>query len=399
MDVIRSLLNQSEGKIFLLIFDGLGGLPDPTTGRTELETARTPNLDRWAREGATGLVDPVGPGITPGSGPAHLALFGYDPIRDNVGRGVLSALGAGLKLTSRDVAARINFATRAADGTIRDRRAGRISSEEGRRVAEILARGVSIPDAEVTVSAEKEHRAVVVFRGDGLAGNVKDTDPQHTGVPAHEAEALDDASRKTAKVANQFVEQARKLLRSEPAANEVLLRGFAGWDPPDSFEHKFGLRAAAIAMYPMYLGLARLVGMRALPQMPSIEAEFDALAIALENNDFVFLHVKQTDSAGEDGDFARKAQVLEEVDALLALVNDAHPDLIIVTGDHSTPAAMRSHSWHPVPILFRGGHTFVDDTTEFGETACRRGALGRFPSCHILPQALATVGRLDKFGA
>ena len=399
MDVIRSLLNQSEGKIFLLIFDGLGGLPDPATGRTELETARTPNLDRWAREGATGLVDPVGPGITPGSGPAHLALFGYDPIRDNVGRGVLSALGAGLKLTSRDVAARINFATRAADGTIRDRRAGRITSEEGRRVAEILARGVSIPDAEVTVSAEKEHRAVVVFRGDGLAGNVKDTDPQHTGVPAHEAEALDDASRKTAKVANQFVEQARKLLRSEPAANEVLLRGFAGWDPPDSFEHKFGLRAAAIAMYPMYLGLARLVGMRALPQMPSIEAEFDALAIALENNDFVFLHVKQTDSAGEDGDFARKAQVLEEVDALLALVNDAHPDLIIVTGDHSTPAAMRSHSWHPVPILFRGGHTFVDDTTEFGETACRRGALGRFPSCHILPQALATVGRLDKFGA
>jgi 2,3-bisphosphoglycerate-independent phosphoglycerate mutase len=392
-------LNQSEGKIFLLIFDGLGGLPDPATGRTELETARTPNLDRWAREGATGLVDPVGPGITPGSGPAHLALFGYDPIRDNVGRGVLSALGAGLKLTSRDVAARINFATRAADGTIRDRRAGRITSEEGRRVAEILARGVSIPDAEVTVSAEKEHRAVVVFRGDGLAGNVKDTDPQHTGVPAHEAEALDDASRKTAKVANQFVEQARKLLRSEPAANEVLLRGFAGWDPPDSFEHKFGLRAAAIAMYPMYLGLARLVGMRALPQMPSIEAEFDALAIALENNDFVFLHVKQTDSAGEDGDFARKAQVLEEVDALLALVNDAHPDLIIVTGDHSTPAAMRSHSWHPVPILFRGGHTFVDDTTEFGETACRRGALGRFPSCHILPQALATVGRLDKFGA
>jgi len=399
VDVIRSLLNQSEGKIFLLIFDGLGGLPDPATGRTELETARTPNLDRWAREGATGLVDPVGPGITPGSGPAHLALFGYDPIRDNVGRGVLSALGAGLKLTSRDVAARINFATRAADGTIRDRRAGRISSEEGRRVAEILARGVSIPDAEVTVSAEKEHRAVVVFRGDGLAGNVKDTDPQHTGVPAHEAEALDDASRKTAKVANQFVEQARKLLRSEPAANEVLLRGFAGWDPPDSFEHKFGLRAAAIAMYPMYLGLARLVGMRALPQMPSIEAEFDALAIALENNDFVFLHVKQTDSAGEDGDFARKAQVLEEVDALLALVNDAHPDLIIVTGDHSTPAAMRSHSWHPVPILFRGGHTFVDDTTEFGETACRRGALGRFPSCYILPQALATVGRLDKFGA
>jgi 2,3-bisphosphoglycerate-independent phosphoglycerate mutase len=386
-------------KIVLLVMDGLGGLPHPSTGRTELETARTPNLDRWAKEGATGLIDPVGPGITPGSGPAHLALFGYDPIADNVGRGVLSALGAGLKLTDRDVAARINFATRAADGTISDRRAGRISSPEGRRVAEILAKGVRISGVEITVSAEKEHRAVVVFRGDGLSGNVHDTDPQHTGVPALKAVAQDAVSRRTADVANDFIEQARRLLRAEPAANEVLLRGFAGWNPPESFQSKFGLSAAAIAMYPMYLGLARLVGMRALPEMPTIEAEFDALAIALENNDFVFLHVKQTDSAGEDGDFARKAAVIEEVDARLADVEGMGADLIIVTGDHSTPAAMRSHSWHPVPILFRGGNTFVDDSAEFGETVCRRGALGRFPSCHILPQALATVGRLDKYGA
>jgi 2,3-bisphosphoglycerate-independent phosphoglycerate mutase len=400
-DVLRPLLRESKSKILLLVLDGLGGLPDPASGRTELETASTPNFDRWAREGATGLVDPVGPGITPGSGPAHLALFGYDPVADNVGRGVLSALGAGLELGARDVAARINFATRDGGGRIVDRRAGRISSEEGKRVCAALAKGIRIPGVELTVVAEKEHRAVVVFRADGLSGNVKDTDPQATGVAAPEARALDGRpeSRRTAEVVNDFVAQARRLLAEEPAANELLLRGFAGWDPPESFRSRFGLSASAIAMYPMYRGLARLVGMRVLPEAPSIEAEFEALPAALAESDFVYLHVKQTDSAGEDGDFLRKAAVIERVDALLPSVDRARPDLVIVTGDHSTPSLMKSHSWHPVPILFRGGDTYVDDTTEFGETACRRGALGRFPSRSILPQALATVGRLNKFGA
>ncbi len=400
-EILPSLFNGATTKIVLLVFDGLGGLPHPKTGRTELETARTPHLDRWAAEGATGLIDPIAPGITPGSGPAHLALFGYDPIRENVGRGVLSALGAGIELTGRDVAARINFATRDSNGGIVDRRAGRISTDEGKRVVAALQNGVAIPGVEVTLRAEKEHRAVVVFRGDDLNGAVSDTDPQTTGVPAKEAHALADrpGSARAARIANEFIAQARRILAAERFANEVLLRGFAGWNPPQSFEARYHLRASAIAMYPMYLGLARLVGMNALPEMASIEAEFEALAGALAKSDFVFLHVKQTDSAGEDGDFDRKVAVLEKVDALLPAVDAAKPHVILVTGDHSTPSLMKSHSWHPVPVLMRGGTTYVDDTRELGETACRRGALGRFPSMTLLPQALAAAGRLDKFGA
>lgn len=399
--ILPELLAPSTTKIFLLIFDGLGGLPDPATGKTELETARKPNLDRWAREGATGLIDPVARGITPGSGPAHLGLFGYDPILENVGRGVLSALGAGLELTTRDVAARMNFATRGPDGKILDRRAGRIPSDKGRRIVELLNEKVSIPSVEITLRAEREHRAVVVFRGENLSGEVSDTDPQLEGVPAREASPKSSApqARRTAEVANEFIRQCRALLASENAANEVLLRGFAQWRPPPPFLEKFGLRASAIAMYPMYRGLARLVGMNLAPEMPSIEAEFEALGGAFASSDFVFLHVKQTDSAGEDGDFARKVSVIEKVDALLPKVDALRPELVIVTGDHSTPSLMKSHSYHPVPILFRGGTTFVDGTTSFGETACRSGALGRFPSREIMPQALAACGRLAKFGA
>lgn len=398
--VLTSLLNGVKSKIFLLVFDGLGGLPHPDTGKTELETANSPNLNRWAREGATGLVDPVGPGITPGSGPAHLALFGYDPIRDNVGRGVLSALGAGLEMTDRDVAARINFATRDANGHITDRRAGRISSDEGKRVTQKLVEGVSIDGVEVTLRAEKEHRAVVVFRADGLAGELGDTDPQATGVPARDPAPLVDspAHRRTAEIASEFIRQAREILKDETAANDVLLRGFAGWDPPASFEKRFGLEAAAIAMYPMYRGLARLVGMEALPQASSIEEEFEMLPGAFANADYVYLHIKQTDSAGEDGDFDRKVAVIEQVDAILPSI-ESLADVILVTGDHSTPSLMKAHSFHPVPLLMRGGDTYVDPSQDFGETTCRTGALGRFPSRHLMALALSTAGRLNKFGA
>lgn len=401
-EILPSLFNANRSKIFLLVFDGLGGLPHPKTGRTELETARTPFLDRWATEGAVGLLDPVAPGITPGSGPAHLALFGYDPVTENVGRGVLSALGAGLEMTTRDVAARINFATQGAGGRLVDRRAGRISSEEGKRVVEKLAGAVRIDGVEITLRHEKEYRAVVVFRGDGLDGRVSDTDPQTTGVPAKDAHPWEGAppgAARTAAVANAFVAAARRALADEKAANEVLLRGFAGWYPPPSFRDRYNLSAAAIAMYPMYRGLARLVGMDVLPEMPSIEAEFEALAPALAAHDFVFLHVKQTDSAGEDGDFDRKVSVLEKVDAMLPAVEAAKPDVILVTGDHSTPSLMKAHSWHPVPVLMRGGSTFVDGAREFGESAGRTGALGRFPARTMIIQALAAAGRLDKFGA
>lgn len=399
--ILPQLFNASKAKIFLLVFDGLGGLPRPSTGKTELETARTPNLDRWAAEGATGLLDPVGSGITPGSGPAHLGLFGYDPITENVGRGVLSALGAGLELTDKDLAARINFATRDPRGLITDRRAGRISNDEGKRVVARLAEGIRIPGIEITIRPEKEHRAVVVFRGDALSDEIDDTDPQATGVPAlaPRPRAETPAARRASEVVTSFLEQARRILAAEKAANEILLRGFALWRPPTSFRERFGLTGSAIAMYPMYRGLARLVGMNVLPEMPSLEAEFDALPGALATSDYVYLHIKQTDSAGEDGDFDRKVAVLEQVDALLPAVDAARPDVVMVTGDHSTPSLMRSHSYHPVPLLMRGGVTYVDDTREFGETVCRRGALGRFPSRDLMPLALGAAGRLNKFGA
>ncbi|MFN8179897.1 MAG: 2,3-bisphosphoglycerate-independent phosphoglycerate mutase [bacterium] len=400
-NILPDLFNASKAKILLLVFDGLGGLPRPASGKTELESARKPNLDRWAAEGAVGLLDPVGSGITPGSGPAHLALFGYDPIAENVGRGVLSALGAGLEMTGRDVAARINFATQDAQGRIVDRRAGRIPTDECKRIVARLADGIRIPGIEVTLRAEKEHRAVVVFRGDGLGDEISDTDPQATGVPSLAPHPRTDSpgARRASEVVGSFLAQARKILASEKAANEILLRGFAGWRPPPPFREKFALSASAIAMYPMYRGLARLVGMNVLPEMPSIEAEFDALPGALATSDFVYLHVKQTDSAGEDGDFDRKVAVIEKVDALLPTVDAAKPDLVMVTGDHSTPSLMRSHSYHPVPLVMRGGTTYVDDVREFGETACRRGALGRFPSRDLMPLALAAAGRLNKFGA
>ena len=400
-EIVSPLCNDAKTKILLLVLDGLGGLPHARTGKTELETARTPNLDRWAAQGATGLHDPVAPGITPGSGPSHLALFGYDPIHENVGRGVLSALGAGLEMTARDVAARINLATRDAQGLIIDRRAGRISSEEGKRVMAILEKSVRIPGVEIVLRPEKEHRAVVIFRGDGLDGRVADTDPQTTGVLAKEAAALDGApgAARAAEVANEFIAQARQALREEKAANEVLLRGFAGWNPPVSFRERYRLRAAAIAMYPMYRGLARLVGMEVFPEMPSIEAEVEALPKAFEGADFVYLHIKQTDTAGEDGDFDRKVAVLESIDALLPAMERANFDVAVVTGDHCTPSLMKAHSWHPVPVLMRGGTTYIDDTKEFGESSCRRGALGRFPAKLLLQQALAAAGRLDKFGA
>jgi 2,3-bisphosphoglycerate-independent phosphoglycerate mutase len=399
--ILPDLFNASKAKIFLLVFDGLGGLPRPDTRATELESARTPNLDRWAAEGAVGLLDPVGSGITPGSGPAHLALFGYDPVAENVGRGVLSALGAGLEMTSRDVAARVNFATRDAQGRIVDRRAGRIPTDECERVVAKLVAGVHVPGVDITLRAEKEHRAVLVLSADGLSDEIADTDPQATGVPPHPPHPHVDspAARRTSEIVASFLEQARKILADEKAANEMLLRGFAGWRPPPTFREKFALSASAIAMYPMYRGLARLVGMTVLPEMPSIEAEFEALPVALTASDFVYLHVKQTDSAGEDGDFDRKVSVIEKVDALLPAVDAAKPDLLMVTGDHSTPSLMRSHSYHPVPLLMRGGTTYVDDVREFGETACRRGALGRFASRELMPLALAASGRLNKFGA
>jgi 2,3-bisphosphoglycerate-independent phosphoglycerate mutase len=396
---LKNIVVSAQTKIVLLVMDGLGGLPLEPVGKTELETAHTPNLDALAARSALGLADPVAPGITPGSGPGHLGIFGYDPLHYEIGRGVLEALGIDFPLTAKDVAARGNFATVDAAGLLTDRRAGRISTETNRELVQLL-RTIKLPGVEIFVETVKEHRFVFVMRGAGLGDALSETDPQKLGVPPLPVKALDTRSRKTAKLVNQFVTQARKLLADKHPANMILLRGFAKHPAIPSYAEVFGLRAAAIAVYPMYRGLAKLLGMTTLPvNGETVADEFATLEKHWNDFDFFYLHVKKTDSAGEDGDFARKVQVIEQVDALIPRLLALNPDVVIVTGDHSTPALLKSHSWHPVPVLLYSKFVRADGIAEFGERACARGSLGRLRAQELMPLALANAQRLTKFGA
>ncbi|MGH7460198.1 MAG: 2,3-bisphosphoglycerate-independent phosphoglycerate mutase [Longimicrobiales bacterium] len=394
------LVERSGGRIVLIVMDGLGGLPDPATRRTELETAQTPHLDELARQSALGLIKPVGTGITPGSGPGHLALFGYDPIRWNIGRGVLSALGVGFDLREGDVAARLNFATVDAQGRITDRRAGRPSDDENKRLVAKLRDGVRAPTGvEFFFAPEKEHRLVLVLRGAGLQAGLADTDPQETGVPPLPVTATDPAARDSARIVQQVLDAARSVLAGEPQANAVLARGFAAYGRYPSFQERYALRAHALARYPMYLGVARLVGMDTAPLAASDDALLETFTQCFEPYDFHFLHFKAMDSRGEDGDFAGKVKAIESVDALLPRVLRLKPDVVIVTGDHSTPSRLRAHSWHPVPVLVASPWSRLNDADGFGERDCLRGELGIFPAAELMTLALAHAGRLSKFGA
>ncbi len=396
--LIRSLTEKKGEKIVLLVLDGLGGLPDKMTGKTELEAAQSPNLDRLAAKGATGLIDTVGQGITPGSGPGHLGLFGYDPIATDVGRGVLAALGIGFDLEETDVAVRINFATHDGSGNVTDRRAGRIPHEECERLVGIL-QAIELPGADVFVRPVKEHRATVIFRAADLGDQVNDTDPQATGVPPLKAEGRDEPSKRTADLANLFVEKAKELIGGEERANGILLRGFARYRPLPTFEERFGMRALAIALYPMYRGVARLTGMEVQDVRGKNSSIFEAVTAHYNDYDYFFLHIKDPDKAGEDGDYKAKQTAIEKADRLVPRLNDLPDKVTIVTGDHSTPSQMKGHSWHPVPILINGRFVRPDNTRQFGETACAGGGLGRFPATQIMPIALGHAGRLRKFGA
>jgi 2,3-bisphosphoglycerate-independent phosphoglycerate mutase len=367
-------------------------------GKTELEAANTPNLDGLAARGVQGASIPVVPGISPGSGPGHLGLFGYDPLKYLIGRGALEATGIGFEIQPGDVAVRCNFCTLDQSGNIIDRRAGRIATEESAPLA-VKLREVSIAGVEVFVEPVKEHRFVVVFRGEGLSGNVHDTDPQATGVPPHLAKASDAASEKTAQVAQQFVQQAQRLLAGQPKANGLTMRGFAGRPDLPTYDEVYGLRAAAIAVYPMYKGLARLVGMEILGQAQSLAEQIDVLAQNWQAYDFFFLHFKYTDSTGEDGDFQAKVKRIEEFDAAIPQVTALKPTVLIVTGDHSTPSYLKSHSWHPVPTLLVSDCCRPDGQTAFSESNCIRGGLGHFKAKYLMTLALANAGRLMKYGA
>ncbi|RMF57339.1 MAG: 2,3-bisphosphoglycerate-independent phosphoglycerate mutase, partial [Calditrichaeota bacterium] len=395
--LLKELITPNDSKIIYLIMDGLGGLPLTPDGKTELETARTPNLDRYAQEGITGLLDPMSPGITVGSGAGHLALFGYDPSEYIIGRGVLSALGIGFDLTFRDVAARVNFCTVDNEGKVVDRRAGRIPTELNKVLCQKIRDNVKLDDGiEFFIETESEHRALLVLRGDGLAGHINDTDPQQVGVPPLEPHGEDEASQRTVKYVNQFLSQVKEILKDEHPANMVLLRGFAKYNPLPTMEERYGLKTCAIAQYPMYRGLARLVGMEVLPRPETYEAMWQQLTENYQKYDFFFIHFKKTDSTGEDGDFSKKVSVIEQIDAWVGQLKSLHPNVVVVTGDHSTPSKLREHSWHPVPVLLWADTVRPDRVSRFGERECLQGEIGRMLTKHLIILALAHAQRLKK---
>ena len=398
LDLLRTLVVNHSTKIVLCSLDGLGGLPRPGTGQSELAVARLPNLHALAARSACGLIRHVGPGITPGSGPGHLGLFGYDPLRYLVGRGVLEALGIDFALHPGDVAARGNFCSVDGGGRITDRRAGRIQTDVCVRLVERL-RQIRLEGVEVLVEPVKEHRFVLVLRGPGLSGRVSETDPQGLGVPALEARALGPEAEKTAGLVNRFVAAARPLLADAAPANMVLLRGFDSQPALPRFPEVFGLRAAAVAAYPMYRGLARLVGMEVLATGTTFADEVATLREHWSAYDFFFLHYKDTDKAGEDGDFDAKVAALERFDAQLPDILALGPDVLVVSGDHATPSVLKGHGWQPVPALIWSQYCGADPVRHFTERACAAGTLGLLPAQDLMPLVMANALRLTKFGA
>lgn len=404
MDITKvweDLVEPEGGSILYVVIDGVGGLPDDRKGGTELEVAVTPNLDSLAKSSSCGLLEIVGPGITPGSGPGHLSLFGYDPFACKLGRGVLAALGIDFDLEENDVAARINFATIDSDGLITDRRAGRIDTDTNRRLCKMLRETVELGSGvDLFVETVSEHRAVIVLRGDALGADLADTDPQKTGVPPLEPRALLKNSVRTREIVSDFIDQAKAALAGEARANMVLLRGFEAYHPFPSLSQRFELDAVCIAQYPMYRGISRLLGMDVPAPPQGIGASFEALGEVFgAEYDFYFLHIKKTDSFGEDGDFDNKVRVIEEVDELIPLAIDLGPDVLVVTADHSTPSAMRGHSFHPVPVMLKSRNARIDKVERFDEFSCAGGSLGFRPGLHLMGLALAHAGRLAKFGA
>jgi len=396
-DLARELSQATESKIVLLVIDGVGGLP--VEGKTELETARKPNLDELAKGGVCGVSDPVMMGITPGSGPAHLALFGYDPLRYQLGRGILEALGSGVEVGRNDLVARGNFAT-VRDGLIVDRRAGRIPTEENVRICGHLnARLPKRDGVEVRVFPGKEHRFVARFAAEGLADALSDADPQKEGQPPLPTAPLVPEAAKASAIVNRFLDDVASVLAGEAKANAALLRGFSKFPTIPTMQELFKVRPAAIANYPMYKGLAQLLGMEVMDVGNETMDLFDALEKNWAEHDFFYIHYKKTDSAGEDGKFAAKVAAIEALDPFIPRLVALKPDVLVVTSDHSTPALLKGHSWHPNPFVLVSPTAGTDDVAAFTERACSKGILGRFRSISAMPLMLAHALKLKKYGA
>jgi 2,3-bisphosphoglycerate-independent phosphoglycerate mutase len=401
LELMKEISRPSPSKIVLLVIDGLGGLPDPSTGKSELEMASLPNLDRLTSAGICGLADPVAPGITPGSAPGHLAIFGYDPVNCNIGRGVLEAIGVDVKLEAGEVAARGNFCTIDENGLVTDRRAGRISTGRCIELCKILD-GMSFSGVTMSVHPVREHRFVVIFHGKYLSAAVTESDPQQTDatpLTIKPAVPADSGAVRLAEATNQFISEAKDRLADYHPANMVLLRGFSTLPDLPTMNEIYKVKSLAIAVYPMYRGLARLAGMEIATTGTTLEEEFETLQQSYRDYDFFFVHVKATDSAGEDGNFAAKVRVLEQIDTSLPRLTALEPEVLVVTGDHSTPAVLKGHSWHPVPVLLCSRYCRADGVIEFSEKTFLNGGLGRIAATEIMPLAMANAFKLNKFGA
>ena len=397
LDVLKDSFVTTPSKIVMLVVDGLGGLPHPDTRQSELETANTPNLDRLALESAYGLTVPVLPGVAPGSGPGHLALFGYDPLKYLIGRGALEAVGIEVALKEGDVSARGNFCTVDSQYNLVDRRAGRVPSEVTIPLCRDLNE-IQVDGVELSAYPVEGYRFVLHLRGEGLSEMVAETDPQRTGVPALEAKALATKGEKTAEIVKKFVRQAREILKEEERANMVLLRGFSSLPHLPPMGEAYRLSPAAIAAYPMYRGLATIVGMKVIPTGKTFSDELDTLYQHYEEHDFFYIHYKPADAAGEDGNFEAKVRALEDLDSHIPRLRELEPDVLMIAGDHSTPAIMAAHSWHPVPFLLRSRWTRGEGMESFSERSCAAGPLGRLPATQVMLLALAHAGKLTKFG-
>ena len=397
LEVLRDCYVSTPSKIVMLVVDGLGGLPHPDTGWSELETAHLPNLDAMAQESACGLTTPVLPGVAPGSGPGHLALFGYDPLKYLIGRGALEALGIDVPLEPGDVAARGNFCTIDDGGLLVDRRAGRMPSELSAPLCQRLNR-VGLDGVQVDVYPVQDHRFVLRLRGEGLSERVSESDPQQVGVPPLLVESLDPGAESTALLVNQFAAQAKQLLAEEERANMVLLRGFAQLPHLPPMGQVYRLNPVGIAAYPMYRGLATVVGMQVIPTGHTFADELETLRQNYHAYDFFFVHYKPADAAGEDGNYAAKVKRLEELDPFIPRIRELEPDVFLVAGDHSTPAILAGHSWHPVPLMLHSRLTNGEGVSGFNERACAQGSIGRILATQAMLLALAHAGKLAKFG-
>ena len=397
LEQLRDCYISTSSKIVLLVVDGLGGLAHPDTGRSELETAHLPNLDAMAQESACGLTTPVLPGVAPGSGPGHLALFGYDPLKYIIGRGALEALGIDAELAPGDVAARGNFCTVDDTGLLTDRRAGRIPTELSAPLCHRLDQ-IKLEGVQLDVFPVQDYRFVLRLRGEGLSEQISETDPQQVGVPALDVKPQVPAAEKTSRLANQFVSQARQLLAEEERGNMVLLRGWAQLPSLPPMGEVYRLNPAGIAAYPMYRGLATVANMTIIPTGTTFADEVKTLHQHYDAHDFFFIHYKPADAAGEDGDFDAKVRALEALDPLIPKIRGLNPDVFMVAGDHATPSIMAAHSWHPVPFMLHSRLTRGEGVPAFHEKDCDRGSVGRIPATNVMLLALSHAGKLTKFG-